>query len=408
MTRTKEDPADFVLEQVSDLPTKNFTRLQNSAAWKNLLSAEDYVLREHVLSLSKIASSDVNRLVIFVLRAKDGTEPLCSCELLIREAWKLEKTDDKVVKTNVLSGCVGGVFTYEGNRGRGLATIMIDKLVATARSSRFLGESGFIFLYLEVGEFYTRNGFKLFGVPLLNLPLAASGKAFAPRAGVELVRYHEFGDLFREYNAHFEREMRAKVAADGVPRLSVDPTADYVDWFHLRVKYFGVKLFGTKQQFDFAAELYESLVAKFCHTDPTYFGIKLVADGVLEGFVVWQYEFDYDRELQQWRNYATVIKIFVNTPHSDADATTARLLALMKEYLEARHDVPQMQNFTKIVLWESEVSPELLQLVIARYGCTHGLENSSRSAILCNNAADDARLRRGDLVWENNNKLPWF
>ncbi|EMG47051.1 hypothetical protein G210_2673, partial [Candida maltosa Xu316] len=37
-----------------------------------------------------------------------------------------------------------------------------------------------------------------------------------------------------------------------------------------------------------------------------------------------------------------------------------------------------------------------------------GIDNPSRSAVLMNNAEDDQELRRGNVIWEGNNKLPWF
>lgn len=403
MTRPKEDPADYVLEEVVDLPTKHYTRQQNAGAWKALLSAEDYVIREHVLGKARITSSKANRLHVFALRARAAPEPLCSCEILIRESQRFHREADGLVsRKSILSGCIGGVYTYEGNRGRGLAAIMIDKLMEYLRRPDFVGPDGFTFLYSEVGEFYTRNGFKSFGVPLMNFPLTPLAKPYAPPAGVELVKYHEFADLFNTYRDRFAAQMRARVAADGKDRVAIVPTADIVDWFHLRVKYFGVKLFGDSSAIDFEHAPYDELVRQLSATEPAYFGLKLVSLAGTD-FIVWQYEYGFSKERNGFENYATVIKISAGD-----DRTALRLLALMKEYLEAKHPVPQMQNFTKIVVWELEVSPAVVKQVLAQYGGVHGLDNGLRSAILFNNAADDAKVRLGEIVWEENTKLPWF
>ncbi|GEQ68845.1 hypothetical protein JCM33374_g2514 [Metschnikowia sp. JCM 33374] len=414
MTKHREDPSDFVLEQVHDQDTREYTRQRNAAAWKNLLSTEDYVTREHVLGLSKITCSDPNRLLVFTLKGKEpAAQPLCSCELLIRESWRYSTDANGIVtRTNVLSGCIGGVYTYEENRGRGLAAIMVDKVVEEAKKDDLLAADGFIFLYSEVGEYYAQNGFKSFPVDLVNLPLSYSGAASTGlKTGFELIKYNEFADLFEVYNQHFDRAMRHKVGHDGIDRISINPSSDYVDWFHLRAKFFGVKLFDDKvSDFDFATESLDSLSHKFSASEPVYFGIKSVCPetGKLKGFVVWQYEYGYNEELGQFENYITLIKSFVDDEVFNPDEVSLELIGVMKEYLEAEHGVPQMSNFHKIVIWESEISPAVKKVLINRYKCTHGLENSSRSAILYNNKEDDHKLKSGDIIWENNTKLPWF
>ncbi|OBA21789.1 hypothetical protein METBIDRAFT_10718 [Metschnikowia bicuspidata var. bicuspidata NRRL YB-4993] len=413
MTKSKENPHDFVLEQVHDKKTRDYTRERNAAAWKNLLSVQAYVTREHVLGLSKITCSDPNRLVVFALRAKrPNADILCSCELLIRQSWRYEKDAcGNVQRKDVLSGCIGGVYTYEEHRGRGLATIMIDKLVETAKTDAYLGPSGFTFLYSEVGEFYVRNGFKSFHVDLLNLPLSYTGLKHVLQPGYELVKYNEFGDLFERYNQHFDRDMRRQVQEDGLVRISVNPTADYVDWFHIRAKYLGLTLFGDNAPgIDFHKESLDTLASKFKATEPMYFGIKSVCPqtGRLRGFLVWQYEYGFNENENRFENYVTLVKSFVGDDASDPDKVALALIEQLKAYLEAEHSTPQMSNFHKIVMWESEISPAVKTSLINKFNCTHGLENSSRSAILYNNEADDEKLKLGSMIWENNTKLPWF
>lgn len=415
MTRSKEYAEDYILKRLTDVPTVNYTREQNSQAWKNLLSEQEYVDREHVLGKLRIASSETNRLYVFGLAAKEKPDVLVSSvELLVRESWRFHKNkngnENQVERESVLSGCVGGVFTYPEYRGKGLATIMIDKLLEKAREPEILGEKGFIFLYSEVGEYYARNGFKLFAVPLLNFPLTDSGVEYEKPQNVELVRYHEFDGLFKQYNEHFDLEMRKLVETDGIDRISVDPTSQYIDWFHLRVKYFSTKLFGeTNVKIDPYKDSYEELVEKFSEIEPFYFGLQVKGpSGDLQGFIVWQYEYDYDHDKKQFKNYATVIKIFVNTPKYDRDETQMYLIGQMKKYLESKNPAPQMSNFKKIVIWESEISENVTSSLILKYSGVHGLENLSRSAIRFIDPEQDSRLKNGEVIWENNNKLPWF
>lgn len=412
MTKSKTDPADYVLTKLTDLPSVNYTRLQNLAAWKNLLTAEEYVDREYVLGKAKITSSEVNRLTVFGLSNRENPDVIVSSiELLVREAWRFHRTSNgSVEKTNIRSGCIGGVFTYPEYRGCGFATIMVDKLMEIAAAPEYLGPHGFMFLYSEVGEYYTRNGFKSFAVPLLNVPLVEHDQKYLPEPNVHLIRYHEFDGLFRVLNEHCEQELRQKVGSDGIDRISVNPTAEYIDWFHLRVKYFSTKLFGdTGLVYDPYKDTYEELVEKFTQIEPFYFGLRVDCPetGELKGFIVWQYEYNGDSK-GNFKNYVTVIKTFVNTPKFDKDAVQMELVLHMKKYLEAFHPAPQMSNFTKIVIWESEISDDVLACLVKKHGAVHGLENGSRSAIRSMNAEEDQKLRSGSVVWENNNKLPWF
>ncbi|EMG47043.1 hypothetical protein G210_2681, partial [Candida maltosa Xu316] len=63
---------------------------------------------------------------------------------------------------------------------------------------------------------------------------------------------------------------------------------------------------------------------------------------------------------------------------------------------------------SKIVIWESEISTHVKQFLVNDWKSKAGIDNPSRSAVLMNNAEDDQELRRGNVIWEGNNKLPWF
>lgn len=410
---------DYVLTQVHDGLKKAFTREKNSEAWKKSLSIEDYVMREHVLGLSKMASSCNHELMVFTMTAKDRPEePLCSCELLVRKGCRYKvKSNDKdadsikkdVQRQDIMCGCVGAVFTYKEHRGQGLALIMIDHLVAFAKTPQVLGEDGFIFLYSEVGEFYARNGFLSFGVPLTSLPIVRSNEEYVEPENVRLLGFHEFGEVFEAYAKQFEQEMKCKVSTDGIERISVTANEEYVDWFHLRAKYHGLKLFYENlRDWDFADETIDSLGIKFANTSPKYFGLKLTCpDDSLKGFIVWTYDYEYDSRLFKFHNHVTLIKKFV-VRGFDEDETMIELFQHMMAYLQANHSEKPMQNLRELKLWESEVSAAFLEYLKREYGAKCGLENPSRSALLIIRDNDDNRLRQGKIIWEENTKLPWF
>lgn len=411
MTRPVINADDYVLTQVHDTETKAFTRLKNGDAWRNHLSLEDYVMREHVLSLSKMASSDSHQLMVFIMTKKDDPDvPLCSCELLVRKGYRYLPTAAGVERRDVMSGCVGAVFTYLEHRGKGYALIMIDHLVSIAKSPEVLGEDGFIFLYSEVGEYYARNGFKSFGVPLAKFPLTATGESYVGSDNVKLLKFHEFADVFKAYVAQSDQNLKQKVAQDGIERITAACNEEYVDWFHLRSKYLGLKLFDEAlADWDFSTETIDSLAHKFADTNPKYFGLELTCSqsGASKGFIVWTYDFEYSKEENQFHNYVTVIKKFVSLGFDEFE-TTLELFEQMKQFLEAKHPEPQMSNFQEVKLWESEVLPSVVQVLKTNYKAKAGIENSSRSALMMTRELDNRRMREGKIIWEENTKLPWF
>lgn len=409
-TRPTRSMDDFVLTQVHDSETKAFTRSKNADSWKSQLSVEEYVMREHVLGLSKMASLGGHELMVFIMTKKDEPDvPLCSCELLVRKAYRYTKTDTGVERRDVMSGCIGAVFTYKEHRAKGYASVMIDHLVKTAKSPLVLGEDGFIFLYSEVGEYYTRNGFKSFHVPLAKFAIQQIDRFELP-PNVELIKFHEFERDFKEYSKDLDAKIRQSVSEDGIERITTASNEHYVDWFHLRVKYIAHKLFDkNKSDWDFSSETIESLATKFKDTKPEYFGLRLFCpnSGTYKGFIVWTYDYEFNEEENKFHNYVTVIKKFV-APEYNEDETTLELFLLMTKFLGSKHEGHQMSNMEQVKLWESEVSPSVMDSIKQMYGAKGGLENGSRSAILINRKEDDIKMREGKIVWEDNTKLLWF
>lgn len=407
-------PADYELVELNDQDLINFTRTQNAAAWRGQLSAEQYIERERVLGKTKICSLKVNRLMVFMLRDKaNPTSKLCSIELLIRKSWLYKNIGGKVQRKDVLSGCIGGVFTYPEHRGKGLAQVMVDKLVARAKLD-ILGEDGFTFLYSEVGEYYTRNGFKSFEVPLLKVPL--SQRDATPILGVpgvttslagcsaSLLTYHQFGDLLEFHNRQFNDEITAKVLSDHTERVSINPTLDIVDWFHIRAKFISSKIF-YQQDIDFTDLSLDEVNDHFHKINPDVFGIQLVnSSGEIIAGIIWTYEFSSDA------NYVTILKIITdNTSKYSRDELCKELIAQLKTFIETPRDETPKFEFSKLVLWQSEISETVLSWLTGdEFKGVANNSNGSRSAILINNAEDDSKLQKGNLIWEGNDKLPWF
>jgi len=411
-TTTTTTSEQFKLVHLTDQEIIDFTRFQNSLAWKGCLSEKDYVLREYVLSKSKITSSGNNKLYVYMLKSSynDGDnddEPLCSIELLVRDSLKFEYDKDArghVKQTNVLSGCIGGVFTYPQQRGKGYARIMVNKLVELAKRD-LVGSDRFMFLYSEIGEYYAKNGFKSFPVDLINIPLkgevGTSGNS--PQVDYELVEYHQFQDLMRQYRVHFEQEMVAKVKQDHKTRVSIKPTSDLIDWFHLRAKFITHKLLhepkGHTSDFNNEYETIKDRVAQ----EPKIFGLKIkLSNGEIAGFIVWTIDWLENGDA----NYVTILKAVA----FDKEAQDEIVLNLIKLAIHQLVHYPILGKPTiNVKLWELEISDNVGRKLIELWpGTETRLENSSRSGILINNPEEEEQLKKGQLIWEENTKLPWF
>ncbi|EAZ63279.2 Lysine acetyltransferase (Lysine N(6)-acetyltransferase) (LAT) [Scheffersomyces stipitis CBS 6054] len=400
------DSADlYQLELLTDSELITFTRKQNSQSWKGRLSADDYVIRETVLGKSKMISHSTNKLLVFMLKKRGDDTPLSSIELLIRDGWRFDYVDGKTTQRTVSTGCIGGVFTYPENRGKGYARIMVDKLVDIA-VKEYLGPDGFVFLYSEVGEYYAKNGFKSFPVDLVNIPLQnVEAIETEVSANVSPISYHQFAPYLMSHNKQVRRKIAAKVDDDHLSRVTLVPNSDIVDWFHLRSKYISYKMFHEKndnERIDFVKESYEQITKKFDSLQPNHFGLELKDDsGNLVGYIVWTYDWSNMEE-----NYATVLNIYVADGY-DREEKSLVLLKLLRKHLLTNSD-NEGQTTTKIVIWESEVSTSVLNFLTSKWCSKSGLENGSRSAILINDPSSQQKLLDGSLIWDYNDKLSWF
>lgn len=400
MPSLQPDPSQYTLRQITDLETIHYTRQQNAASWKGQLSEQDYVTREMVLGKSKITS---DKLKVFILTSTNDNEPLLSVELLVRPAWKFvyDETTGKSVRKQILNGCIGGVFTYPKNRGKGLGKIMIDKLVSAAKE-QYVGPDGYMFLYSEIGEYYTKNGFRSFGIDLMNIPMGEIDDTVGLTSEYELLNYHTFSPLLEMYAKQVDTELSLKTTEDKITRVSIVPSGDLIDWFHIRSKYISYKLHYEKfdkKTIDFHSATYEDIVEKFNTIDPQQFGLKISENGKLVGAIVWTYDWTSKSE-----NYCTVLKIII-VPGNDVDSSTIKLLDCMRHHLKGSLE---NQTSTKIVVWECEVSAAVKQFLVDKWNTKTGIENSSRSALtLCDDKEQDLMMNN-KLIWEGNDKLPWF
>lgn len=394
-------PDKYKLVHVTEKETIDFTRAQNGASWHGALTLDQYVTREWVLSKGKV----VSKLMVFVLVDSTSNEKLALIEVLIRHATKYSY-DGQVQRTPVTCACIGGVFTYPQHRGKGLARTMVDKLMHEAKTN-IIGHTGFTFLYSEIGEYYSRNGFVSFPVPMTFIPVAQK-QTTVSNDTVEYIGYHEFEPYFKIYRERYERSIEEKLTQDHRTRVSANITLDYVDWFHLRSKYISYHLFHQKPAIEFIDASYEELAEKFKTITPKIFGLKIVDGDKLAAFIVWTYDWATANDGSA-ANVVTVIRIHVE-PGYDVDDYTMRVLTSLKKFLEQQNEEgePATTGFVNIKVWDSDTLEVVREQLQRKFTAEVGIDNPSRSAIHIHDPQDHQKLHDGQLLWENNNKLTWF
>lgn len=402
---------NYELIRVTDQALIDRTRHYNSEAWKGPLDAKEYIEREYVLGKSNMINSGDNGIYVFTLVDRSRRDDfLCSLELLVRKSFKLVWSEEtkSVIKHSVLSGCIGGVFTPQVNRGKGYARIMINKLVELSRLD-YLGEDGFLTLYSEVGEYYSKSGFTSLPVPLLKMKVTDSQEDALENVKIEPIMYHTFDELLDRYGMHLTHELEQKVAKDHKERVVVEPVLEIVDWFHLRSKFVASKLMDLTEQVKTDVP-YQQLVDQLTPLKPNVFGLKLTsAGGDFIGFIAWTYDWKQTKDSDhKYAGTATVLKLFIS-PEYDQLKYSKYLFSQAVGYyvnngsLDGEIGAP----VEEVVVWDSEVDEHVKQWLTDKYA-PRVTDNGSISAIMLLNEHEQKLFEDGKLIWEENTKIPWF
>ncbi|CCE82410.1 Piso0_002135 [Millerozyma farinosa CBS 7064] len=405
------DGDNYELIRITDQALIDRTRHLNSEAWKGPLTTEEYTEREYVLGKSNMIDTGDNGIYVFALVDKSRRDDfLCSSELLVRKSFKLVWSEEtkSVVNHTVLSGCIGGVFTPQVNRGKGYARIMINKLVELSKQ-KYLGEDGFLTLYSEVGDYYSKSGFTSLPVPLLKMKVKDINETALENVKIEPIKYHTFDELLDRYGMHLTHGLEQKVANDHKERVVVEPVSEIVDWFHLRAKFVASKLMDLTEKVRTDVP-YQQLVDQLTLLKPNMFGLKLTSvGGDFIGFIAWTYDWKQTNVPDhKYAGTATVLKLFIS-PEYDQLKYSKYLFSQAMGYF-ANNGGPGGEigaPVEEVVVWDSEVDEPIKQWLTDKYA-PRVVENGSISAILLMNDHEQKLFEDGKLVWEENTKLPWF
>ena len=60
------------------------------------------------------------------------------------------------------------------------------------------------------------------------------------------------------------------------------------------------------------------------------------------------------------------------------------------------------------MIWESEISSHIKNVLVNQWNAQSNIDNPSRSAILMNSPIEDAKLRESEIIWEEMINFPGF
>lgn len=254
--------SNLSLEFVSDPELIKFTHYQNSFTWKSKLTHEEYMEREWKVGVeskpSKRDETNNTGIFHFVLRdlsvETNGDKFInivASCETRNRKALKAEKG----VLKELISPCIGSVYTLPNHRKKGYAHKMIELL--NDYWAERLEEDSFMTLYSEVGHYYNRVGFDSHEVKVHKVPVVNSVEGIKEFEYTDL-EFESYESLITDDNNELISKLVEKSKESSFPLYSLNMDLDIFTWYHLRDLYIGSRLKPTFQIKELGALLKDS------------------------------------------------------------------------------------------------------------------------------------------------------
>lgn len=208
----------------------------NYETWGHPLSMEQYKFRDYYNYQSKYLKFDrnldeeLNGVIYFVLKDNEDDIIRSSCEVLIRDCWYKIDNDIRTVKC----GVIGSVFTPKQFRGQGYATIMINQLMEMLKNKYLQSENDVVFLYSEVGEYYSKFGFKSYNVPVYEIKVdnfQNSDKSIINEKIRPIYNFDESDSNIKEIMKSFEESILQGMEESGNNVFAVKPNVDIFQFF---------------------------------------------------------------------------------------------------------------------------------------------------------------------------------
>ncbi|KAG7856974.1 hypothetical protein KL939_003759 [Ogataea angusta] len=343
----------LVLERVKDLRVLRYVLSHNHSAWGGQLDVEEYIERERLNYTHRFcdlwrSEPVVNGTYYWVFRdtalpSENFEDIVCACEFVVRDSYYFDKSLHQCK-----CAAIGSVYTLEQHRKKGYATEMMEQLVEKMKEL-FRGEYDFSFLYSEVGEYYSRFGFRSHHVPVA---LLETGK------NTEIEYSYVTEENLPKFIDQYDAKVRKMVQATPTS-VAVKPSVQNIEWFQNRSIHLA-KL--QKREFD-----------------GNRFGIHIGS-----AFALWYYEFGDDQ--------VTLIMLDAETP----DQTRKLLECCMAECCAVK----------KIKIWHDELvyhageKDEAALGLVTELGGSVGHTNESLSALsMLHSSSQPAWVANGKWAW---------
>lgn len=215
----------------------------NFVTWGKPLTLKQYQHRDAINYESNYMNlnredyfKDINGGIYFILKDSETNIIESACEILIRDSWIAN--NGKLIDCK--SAVIGSVYTVEKFRKKGNASIMMNELLS--KMKLFLkNEFDTAFLYSEVGEYYSKFGYKSFNVPVIEIDLNITR--------VNLNINFQFNPLFMDFNEisnDYYDKMKQLVINQSILKegshFMLKPNVKIFEWFanRARVNYWAI------------------------------------------------------------------------------------------------------------------------------------------------------------------------
>ncbi|OWB60234.1 hypothetical protein B5S31_g809 [[Candida] boidinii] len=268
---TISDTDNFQLELTLNPKIYSHCQGRNYETWGIGLTNEQYLEREVVsyqgpmCKASRDFLKDREGVLYWVLRDKtivkkdtddeDIYNIVCACETLGRKSIVHDPNGNEgkgQIHKDILSTVIGSVYTFPEFRKRGYASNMFVQLIKKMEEYLYEANSSdlnFSYLYSEVGEYYSRFGYKSFHIPLLEFKIpeqesdiTTASETLIPIDQVndhlensEILQFGGFEELMETYTKKFENAFKESVNGNEDKYIvATYPNARINDWFHRR------------------------------------------------------------------------------------------------------------------------------------------------------------------------------
>ncbi|KAJ3152445.1 hypothetical protein HDU86_005626 [Geranomyces michiganensis] len=331
----------------------------NYAAWGSPLAKEDYLAREHALSLTPFSQSTLKTWVLVDQNAPETV--LSSCETYTHQC--LLRRNGTTTRGECLA--IASVFTPESHRRKNYARTMLSLLRDTRMKSAVAS-----ILYSDIGpEYYALLGWAVHPSRVTTVDVAAdrvdgAGDVFSNPA-IAVVTPGDLPELITRAQAAVVRRVEKELSST-TASFAVLPTVEKILWFHAREVHYAKTLKPAKATPDVVEAV----------------GMRLGE----QAFILWYVDFA-ERKL----------KVLLAVEDGEQAEVEGERNAGLRELVRAARAWAATAGLEVVEVWDVNVGGEGEQ----------GMAVTDRKTSLSSLAVLDGGLSSTDVTWVGNERYAW-